>query len=101
MRPRRSAVATLRPAVATLDLRTARPEDRSHKTVDPFYLTPEYRAWRDEVIKRANGTCEAPGCGRREPRMFADHRVERRDGGAPYDLANGQCLCGSCHTTKT
>ena len=33
--------------------------------------------------------------------MFADHIVELKDGGAPYDLNNGQCLCGSCHTRKT
>jgi uncharacterized protein YfaQ (DUF2300 family) len=40
-------------------------------------------------------------CGRKEPRMFADHVVEIRDGGAPFDTANGQCLCGSHHTLKT
>jgi nitrite reductase/ring-hydroxylating ferredoxin subunit len=33
--------------------------------------------------------------------MFADHIVEVKDGGAKFDLANGQCLCGSCHTRKT
>lgn len=33
--------------------------------------------------------------------MFADHIVERRDGGALHDLANGQCLCGRCHSRKT
>ena len=71
------------------------------KKADPFYLTPEYRAWREAVIARAGGVCQAEGCGRRERRMFADHIVEIRDGGARLDLANGQCLCGSCHTAKT
>lgn len=33
--------------------------------------------------------------------MFADHIVERKDGGAEFDPANGQCLCGSCHSRKT
>lgn len=33
--------------------------------------------------------------------MFADHIKEVRDGGAPYDLMNGQCLCGRHHTIKT
>lgn len=33
--------------------------------------------------------------------MFADHVVEVKDGGAKLDPANGQCLCGSCHTRKT
>ena len=34
-------------------------------------------------------------------RLFADHIVELRDGGNPFELANGQALCGSCHTIKT
>jgi hypothetical protein len=33
--------------------------------------------------------------------MFADHKVERRDNGAPLDLANGQCVCGHHHSLKT
>jgi 5-methylcytosine-specific restriction enzyme A len=33
--------------------------------------------------------------------MFADHVVELRDGGSPFDLANGRCLCGAHHTRKT
>lgn len=33
--------------------------------------------------------------------MFADHIVERRDGGAELDLANGRCLCGSHHSRVT
>ncbi len=76
------------------------------KTATPIYHTPAYRAWREAVIKRAGGSCQGAlpdgrACGRREPRMFADHIVELRDGGAPFDLANGQCLCGSCHSLKT
>jgi hypothetical protein len=27
------------------------------KTADPFYLTPEYRAWREVVIARAGRRC--------------------------------------------
>lgn len=75
--------------------------DRPAKVADPFYATPEYRAWRTLVIGRAGGTCQTPGCGRRERRMFADHIVEIRDGGGRLDPANGQCLCGACHTAKT
>jgi hypothetical protein len=71
------------------------------KVADPFYATPEYREWREAVIGRALGVCETPGCGRRERRMFADHVAEVRDGGAKYDVGNGACLCGSCHTRKT
>ena len=71
------------------------------KIADPFYASSAYRAWRRIVIDRAGGRCEAPGCGRVDRRMFADHIVERRDGGADLDMANGQCLCGACHTRKT
>jgi 5-methylcytosine-specific restriction protein A len=86
------------PLVPTIDTRSAKPPP---KEADPHYLTPEHRAWRAAVIKRAGGRCEWPGCGRAESRMFADHIKELKDGGAPLDLANGQCLCGSHHTTKT
>jgi 5-methylcytosine-specific restriction endonuclease McrA len=33
--------------------------------------------------------------------MFADHIVERRDGGEPLDRWNVWLLCGRCHTRKT
>jgi 5-methylcytosine-specific restriction protein A len=77
------------------------------KQVDPFYLTPEYQAWRAKVIARAGARCQAIDAGLRctktspAHRLFADHIVERRDGGAPLDPANGQCLCGQHHTLKT
>jgi 5-methylcytosine-specific restriction endonuclease McrA len=69
------------------------------KVRDSFYITPEFKAWREIVIGRAGRRCEK--CGRAERRMFADHIVEVKDGGAKLDPANGQCLCGSCHTLKT
>lgn len=92
------------PALRTFDPRAVKPEP---KRSAPVYHTPEYRAWRDEVVLRAGGRCEAVEGGRRctkgEPfhRMFADHVVEIRDGGSPIDPANGQCLCGAHHSAKT
>jgi hypothetical protein len=71
------------------------------KTADPHYLTPEHRAWRAAVIRRAGGLCQAPRCGRAGVRLFADHIRELQDGGAPLDVANGQALCGRCHAFKT
>ena len=77
------------------------------KTAAAIYQTAEYRQWREAVIARAGRRCEAVDGGKRcwkaEPRnrMFADHKREIRDGGAPFDLDNGQCLCGSHHTAKT
>lgn len=79
------------------------------KRADPFYLTPQYRAWREAVIDRAGRRCEhidaATGrrCDKAEPahRLFADHIVEVRDDGARYDIRNGMCLCGHHHSLKT
>jgi hypothetical protein len=90
----------------TVDARAVRPQA---KTTDPFYLTQEYRAWRAKVIRNAGRRCQAIDdsngwrCTKAEPyhRMFADHVVEIIDGGVRYDLANGMCLCGSHHTSKT
>ena len=77
------------------------------KTAAPIYHTPEYKAWREAVIAQAGRRCEQVTDGKRcwkaEPRnrMFADHKVELRDGGAAFDVTNGQCLCGGHHTAKT
>lgn len=97
-------VRTDPPRVATTRTsRIAIPEKRA----DPELLTPEHRAWRSEVLRRAGYRCQAKAgggrCFRTMPtyRLFADHIVERRDGGAALDPANGQCLCGEHHTRKT
>lgn len=34
-------------------------------------------------------------------RLIADHIKERQDGGALYDVNNGQALCPTCHGRKT
>jgi len=73
----------------------------------PLYHAPEYRVWRETVIARAGGRCEEIVDGKRcwkaapRHRMFADHKVEVRDGGALFDPENGRCLCGAHHTAKT
>lgn len=71
------------------------------KQVDSVYLDPRHHEWRQYVIARANGICQWPNCNRQEKRMFADHIKEIQDGGARFDVNNGQCLCGSHHTIKT
>lgn len=89
------------PRIATLDARAVKAPP---KRVDAFYTTPQYELWRAEVIERADGRCQDPLCkhpDRRGMRLFADHVHEIRDGGAPYDPANGLARCGSCHTRKT
>lgn len=96
-------VRTIRPSIATVDMRSARPIE---KRADPELLTPEHRAWRAEVLRRAGYQCEAVENGRRcrvaaPARLFADHKKERKDGGAPLDPANGACMCGRHHSLKT
>lgn len=89
-------LATLKPRVPTADLRKVRPEP---KRADPELLTPGHKAWRERVLRRAGYACEK--CGRKDGMLFADHVIERRDGGRPFDPFNGQALCGSCHSKKT
>jgi 5-methylcytosine-specific restriction enzyme A len=77
------------------------------KQADPGLLTEQHKQWREQVLRSAGYRCEwidnGIRCAKAAPkhRMFADHIEERQDGGAPYDPANGQCLCGSHHTIKT
>ena len=94
-------LATLRPGLAVTDHRTCAPPA---KRADPELQTAAHEAWRKEVLNRAGWKCQS--CGKRggrghSVRLFADHIVERQDGGAALDPKNGQCLCGSCHTKKT
>ena len=53
---------------------------------------------RLRVFERDNWRCVR--CGR-AGRLECDHVVPLRDGGAPWDMANLQSLCRSCHIDKT
>jgi len=92
----------VRPRLQVLDLRTARP---APKTADRELLTGDHKAWRREVLDRADRRCEwverGVRCERAAPthRMFADHIIERKDGGA-VDGA-GMCMCAIHHGLKT
>lgn len=51
--------------------------------------------WRRDVMRRDDlCTCGAPA-------TEADHIIPVADGGARYDVANGQGLCSPCHARKT
>ena len=89
---------TLRPRLAVANLQTAKPPP---KTANSFYSSREWIELRDRVRREAGGRCQVPGCGRAERRMYVDHRVELKDGGAPLDRGNVWLLCGSCHSLKT
>lgn len=95
---------TFGPRLKTFDTRTVKPPP---KTADAELLTPEHKAWRIAVCRRAGWRCEwvdgGVRCARSAAhgdRMIADHVIEREDGGALYDLANGQCLCTAHNTRK-
>lgn len=91
-------VTMLRPRLAVIDTRTAKPGPKLRAA---HYGTPEHVEWSRAVIRRSGGMCQGKGCGRTDTRLFADHIAELKDGGAALDLANGQALCGTCHGTKT
>lgn len=93
-------IRMLGPIIPTMDTRTVKPAPR---VPDPIYSSAEHRRWRDEILRRAGGRCQDPNCKTpdRATRIYADHIIELKDGGAPFDLANGLGRCGSCHTKKT
>ncbi len=97
-----TVLRNLGPRLSVLDLRTARP---APKAADRELLTSEHRAWRNAVLSRAGHRCErverGVRCERAAPthRLFADHIIERKDGGA-VDGA-GMCLCAIHHGLKT
>lgn len=69
------------------------------KTADPFYLTSAWRSLVARLIKLRGRQCQK--CGRTGCRLYGDHVVELKDGGAMLDEANIELLCGSCHGRKT
>ena len=94
-------VPSIASRIASIDTRSAVPPP---KTAEPIYASREYAEWRRIVISRAHGYCQDPSCkypNRCGIRLFADHVIELKDGGAPFDPSNGLARCGSCHTIKT
>lgn len=89
-------LAMLKPRVATIDTSIAA---QPIKVVEPFYTS---RPWLDLMagIKRERGE-RCQDCGRGRCRIFGDHIVELKDGGAKLDARNVRLRCGSCHTLKT
>jgi hypothetical protein len=89
-------------------LRTPRPNFKIKKAYRPNaaargYCDPKHAAWRREVLLRDNWQCRACGrvCGKKRE-AHADHIIpvaQRPD--LRYEVANGQCLCHSCHSRKT
>lgn len=94
----------IRALVQRFDGRVVQP---TPKRADPELLTAQHRQWRLVVCRRAGWRCEwvdelGVRCPKAAPhhRMVADHVIERSDGGALFDPANGQCLCVEHNTIK-
>lgn len=82
--------------VATLDARTVKPPP---KVADPFYSSAPWLKLMAALKRERGERCE--DCPRTGVRIFGDHIVELKDGGAPLDPRNVRLRCGSCHTRKT
>jgi 5-methylcytosine-specific restriction protein A len=77
---------------------------RASKPTVAFYLSPEWKAFRNQLIKERGWRCEDPKC----PipfgpwkQVYGDHIIEMADGGAKLDPANVLLRCGVCHGRKT
>lgn len=102
---KRARIPTMKPRIATLDTRTAKPLP---KEADEHYQTAEHRAWAKAVKDRAGWRCEHVESGERcrnhypTSQIYADHKAEVQD--SPWlklDPRNGQALCATHHTKKT
>lgn len=102
-------ITTMRPRIATVDTRRVQP---APKQADPFYSSADWRALCEQLktdrwpwlILEKGHCCEDPQCQAKHwvgMRIYFDHIVELRDGGAPLDPANIMGRCGSSHTRKT
>lgn len=71
----------------------------------PFYQSAEWKALMASIIQARGRRCEDPDHDRERPRdgirVFGDHVIELKDGGAALDPSNILLRCGSCHTRKT
>jgi len=89
-------IKTIRVGLKPIDTRTVQP---MKKKPDPFYVSAAWRKLMEELYAERGRTCEQ--CGRTSTRLFGDHIVELRDGGAPLDKSNVKIMCGSCHQKKS
>ena len=96
---RRPRMKNLPQRIPTADLRLA---PAAPKVPDDFYRSRAWREARELCLALHSFRCvECPPEASRPRRLFVDHRVEIKDGGAPLDQSNLRPLCGSHHTIKT
>lgn len=69
------------------------------KTTLPFYQSSEWRQLVASLIRQRGRRCEE--CGATGCRVYGDHVIEIRDGGARLDGRNVLLRCAKCHGRKT
>jgi len=69
------------------------------KATLPFYRQPEWKELVKRLIKVRGRRCH--DCGREGCRIYGDHEIELRDGGAALDERNVILRCATCHGAKT
>jgi hypothetical protein len=78
---------------------------RRPKISDQFYSSPEWRALVGHLIATRGRRCEDPNCATpyrgADQKIYGDHVIELRDGGAPLDAGNVMLRCAPCHGRKT
>jgi len=99
----RAAASRLR----TSDSRRVRPVpalERPKATLE-FYGSAAWKRLIRDIIARRGRQCEDPACKTpnrgRGKRVYGDHIVELKDGGAPLDAGNILLRCAACHSLKT
>lgn len=68
------------------------------KRAEAFYQSREWRELLRDVKAARGNWCQQCGAG---GRIYGDHIVERKDGGADLDERNIELLCHGCHARKT
>ena len=69
---------------------------------NPLYASTKWRKYRQAILMRRGGQCEA--CGNVpmfDRELHVDHIKPIAEGGPVYDEANLQILCIQCHGKKT
>lgn len=82
-------------------LSALRPRLSGGKRADPIYTDPLYVDWREDVFARYGRRCIVPDCETPDDRVTADHVVEIKDGGEPFNVENGRPFCHRHHLIKT
>lgn len=74
---------------------------RAPKDTDPFYLSVQWRRFRQWYLGRHPLCEQCEKEGRLTRAAMVDHIVEIKDGGALTSESNAMSLCWKCHGIKT